>query len=152
MSGARGGRRLMTFASFDNGFMIRLERGEEVVETLTRFAEDMNITAGVISGIGAVRNSTLGYFDPDTGEYGKKLIEESCEVANLGGTAGRMDGKPVLHLHATLADKHHHALAGHLFSSTVSATLEVHIAVLPGELTRKKDDVTGLNLLDLPER
>jgi hypothetical protein len=139
----------MKFVSFGNSFILRLERGEEVVETLTRFAGDMDIKAGVINGIGAVRESTLGYFNPDTREYGKKLIVESCEVANLSGTAGRIEGKPVLHLHATLADEHHNATAGHLFSATVSATLEVHIVKLPGELARKRDDFTGLNLLDL---
>lgn len=140
----------MTFASFGNGFILRLERGEEVIETLTRFAGDMDIAAGVISGIGAVKESTLGYFNPETGEYSRKLIAESCEVANLSGTAGRVGGAPVLHLHATLADEHHTVTAGHLFSAVVSATLEVHIVKLPGELSRKRDDFTGLNLLDLP--
>ncbi|MBI4721079.1 MAG: DNA-binding protein [Chitinivibrionia bacterium] len=140
----------MKFASFGTSYILKLERGEEVVETLTRFAGDVDIAAGVINGIGAVRQCTLGYFDPDTKEYSRQLIEESCEVANLSGTTGRFEGKPVLHLHATLADAHHRTTAGHLFSAVVSATLEVHIMKLPGELVRKRDDFTGLNLLDLP--
>jgi predicted DNA-binding protein with PD1-like motif len=141
----------MRYASFDNEFIVRIERGEEVVETLTRFVREKGITAGVISGIGAVRETTLGYFDPETREYVNELFEDSCEVASLNGTAGRFDGEAVLHLHATLADRHHAAKAGHLFSATVSATVEARVIRLPGVLERKKDDFTGLNLLDLPE-
>lgn len=141
----------MKYASFSNEFIVRIERGEEVVETLTRFARAKGIEAGVISGIGAVRKITLGYFDPDTKKYINELFEESYEVASLNGSVSVFDGETILHLHATLADGHHNAKAGHLFSATVSATLEAHVTRLPGTLRRAKDDFTGLNLLELPE-
>lgn len=139
----------MQYASFSDEFIVRLERGEEVVDTLTRFVRDQGIRAGVISGIGAVRNVTLGYFDPDTKEYTNETFEESLEVASLNGSVSMFEEDTILHLHATLADRHHAARAGHLFSATVSATVEVHISRLPGVLRRAKDHFTGLNLLDL---
>lgn len=141
----------MKYASFSNEFIVRVERGEEVVGTLTRFVREMGIEAGVISGIGAVREITLGFFDPDTKEYINEQFEESYEVASLNGSVSLFEGETILHLHATLADGNHNAKAGHLFSATVSATLEAHITKLPGVLRRAKDDYTGLNLLDLPE-
>lgn len=141
----------MQYASFANEFIVRVERGEEVVATLTRFVRDRQIEAGVISGIGAVREITLGYFDPGTKEYINELFKESYEVASLNGSVSLFEGETILHLHATLADGHHNARAGHLFSAIVSATLEAHITKLPGTLRRAKDEFTGLNLLDLPE-
>ncbi len=141
----------MQYRKFDGEYMIRLEIGEEVVGSLTAFAREMAIKSGVISAIGAVRNATLGYFNPDNGEYIKETFEKSYEIAGLNGSASIFDGKPLLHLHATLADDHHDARAGHLFSAEVSATVEVHIKTFSGVMTRKKDPVTGLNLLDLSD-
>ena len=111
---------------------------------------DLGVTAGVVSAIGAVSNPTLGFFDPETKTYIKESFHGSYEVASLNGTAGIFEGKPILHVHVVLADREHKTVAGHLFSATVSVTLEAHVSPLPGVLERKRDDTTSLNLLHLP--
>jgi hypothetical protein len=142
----------MQYTRLGEDFVLKLEIGEEVVGELTEFVESRNIEAGMISGIGAVRDATLGYFDPDSKEYHKERLDGSFEVASLSGTISRFEGKALLHLHAVLADGRHDAKAGHLFEATVSVTLEVCVRVLPGVLERSRDQVTGLNLLDLDDR
>jgi predicted DNA-binding protein with PD1-like motif len=141
---------VMQFAQFGEQYLIRLEKGEEVLSTLSSFVNDEEIKAGVVSGIGAVRDATLGYFDPETNEYIEELFEGSYEVASISGSAGLFENNPILHLHASLADRNHSVKAGHLFSATVSATLEIHIAKLPGVLERRMDEQTGLKLLHFP--
>lgn len=130
-------------------YVLKLERGEKVLETIARFVGESGVEAGLLSGIGAVRDATLGYFDPQAREYVTETFEESMEVASLAGNVGRLEGKPILHVHATLAGRDHTTRAGHLFSAVVSATLEVFITALPGEIKRARDEDTGLNLMDL---
>ncbi len=139
----------MRFAKFGSNYMLKLERGEEVVETLTRFVRQNSITAGSVSGIGAVSDITLGFFDPETKDYHKETFPGGYEVANICGNIAVLDGQEMLHLHVSIADSNHRALAGHLFSATVSVTLELAIAFFPGVLERKMDEEIGLNLLDL---
>ncbi|MFH1755464.1 MAG: PPC domain-containing DNA-binding protein [Candidatus Latescibacterota bacterium] len=139
----------MQFAKLGDNYMIRLQRGEEVVETLTGFVRDKGIQAGLVSGIGAVADVTLGFFDPRTREYHKELLPGSWEVANITGNVALLDGEEMLHLHTTVADDHHNSKAGHLFSGEVSVTLEVIIMPFPGAVERKMDEAIGLNLLAL---
>ncbi len=139
----------MQFVKLGDYFIIRLERGEDVVQKLTSFVRERGIKAGMVSGIGAVSDITLGYFDPATREYHKEMLPGSYEVANITGNASILDGEEMLHLHATIADTEHNAKAGHLFSAEVSVTLEVVIVPFPGVAERKMDEAVGLNLLDL---
>jgi len=140
----------MKYAQFGDRYLIRLMKGEEIVEALAGFAQEKKIQAAAVSGIGAVRNIVLGYFDPDTRDYLREEFPESFELAGMNGNLSLLDGKPTLHLHAVLADRNHRARAGHLFSARVSVTVEVILVNFPGIVERKWEEEIGLNLLQLP--
>lgn len=141
----------MKYAKLGASYILRLERGEEVLEQLVSFASREGISAGVVAGIGAVEDITLGYFDVEEKKYVKENLKGSYEVVSLNGTASLSSGHPLFHIHAVLADREHRTRGGHLFSARVSVTLEVDFRVLPGELKRAEDSFSRLNLLDLPE-
>lgn len=141
----------MKFAKLGEQYVVRLEKGEDVVEKLTSFVRERGIKAGSVSGIGAVENITLGYFDPATREYHKETFPGSYEVANISGNVSVLEGEEMLHLHATIADTNHNAKAGHIFAGRVSVTLEVAVMPFPGTVERRMDEAIGLNLLDLAE-
>ena len=42
-----------------DGYLVRLERGEEVIAALTLFAADKKIPCGFLEGIGAVREVVM---------------------------------------------------------------------------------------------
>ena len=44
----------MKYRKVEDGYLLRLEKGEEVVETLTAFIKNQKIQAGFITGMGAV--------------------------------------------------------------------------------------------------
>ncbi len=48
-----------------------------------------------------------------------------------------MNGETYLHLHINIADTKQNTFGGHLTSAVVSATLEVIIDVIDGEVDRK---------------
>ncbi|MEE8111915.1 MAG: PPC domain-containing DNA-binding protein [Acidobacteriota bacterium] len=140
----------MTHAKFGNRYVLRLYRDEDIIPTLTAFVRERGIPAGELSGIGAVREVILGYFDLETRKYIREEFPESCELAGLSGNLSQVKGEPFFHLHATIADRRHTARAGHLFSARVSVTLEVVLTPFSENLERTWDQEVGLNLLNLP--
>ena len=65
-------------------YILRFDRGEEVLAGLISFARQSNIHAGTFSGIGAAERVTLSYYDFDKKEYLDTEIRE-VEVASLNG-------------------------------------------------------------------
>lgn len=53
----------MNYRKFENQYVIRLDRGEEIVESLKTIAEKENIKLAYLTGIGAVGKVTAGVFD-----------------------------------------------------------------------------------------
>ncbi len=131
-------------------WQLRLMPGEEIIETLCGFVRSRRIKSGFLTAIGAAENITLGCFDPKTRAYHKRVFEGDHEVAALVGNAAWVGKSPVCHIHAVISTPRLATYAGHLFSGTVTVTLEV--ALLPGtrRLQRKPDPLSGLNLLALP--
>ena len=131
-------------------FVLAFETGEEVVAGLIRFAEQAEISGAQISGIGAFQSAKLGHFDPADRTYREIEVGEQVEVVALTGNLGPYAGKPRLHLHAVLGRPDGTTLGGHLAEGIVRPTLEVFVTVLPATLAHRRDEVTGLPLLDLP--
>jgi len=131
-------------------YQLRLMAGEEIVETLVGFVRRRRIKSGFLTGIGAAEDITLGCFDPKTRAYRKRKFKGDHEIAALVGNAAWVGRNPVCHIHAVISTPRLATFAGHLFSGTVTVTLEV--ALVPGtrRLTRKPDPLSGLNLLALP--
>lgn len=137
----------MKVIKIEDAYLVILKKGEEVIKTLTDFCVENKINSGFVSGIGAVEDIKIGYFDEKKKEYIYLDIEESCEVLSMTGDISLKDEKPFLHLHIVLGKKDFNAIGGHLFKAVVSATLEVFILTYKKEFIRKFDDETGLYLI-----
>ena len=53
----------MDYKKFNNKYVVRLDKGEELVEELKKFCKDQKIKLGSISGLGATDKITIGLFD-----------------------------------------------------------------------------------------
>jgi hypothetical protein len=143
----------MTFGLIqENQYILRLERGEEVIATLKAFCMEHGIKNASVSGIGSIETPTLAHYRVDTKKYSEKKLEGIYEVTSLLGTVAIFEGQPLLHLHMTLGDENMQAFAGHLVSGTVSATLEVMMTVLPSAFEKKHSEEIGLKLYDFKEK
>lgn len=127
-------------------WIVRIDKGEEIVATLERFCRDKAIRLGTVSGIGATNRATIGLFKTRTKEYFRKELVGDHEITNLAGNISRMNDEVYLHLHVNLSDSNYHTFGGHLNSAVVSATCEVAIHVLDGEVGREFSEEIGLNL------
>jgi len=130
-------------------YLLVLDRDEEIVSTVTSFLEERGILGGTVTGIGAVKNHTMGFFDVEKQEYLKRTFEENMELGNLTGTIGAVDGKPFLHAHATVCGPELIAFTGHLFKGEVAVTAELMITDFETELPRVEHEDFGLKLFQL---
>jgi len=140
----------MKFIQNNDAYIIRLETGEELLAQLTGFCAEHNIKSGYIaSGLGSVQRATVGYFNQRKKKYIFRRIKDVVELVNLSGNISEIDSKPFLHLHATVSSMNNKASGGHLHHAIIGATAEIIIRKFDHSLSRKLDQETGLNLLEL---
>ncbi len=142
----------MTYGTIgSNYYLLRLEKGEEVVSTLQKFAAAQNIDNAYFSGLGSIENPTLAHYLVTTKKYTEKKIDGIFELLNITGNIALFEDEPLVHSHVTICDEEMNTRGGHLVSTVVSATVEIHLRVLDSVYEKKMDDEIGLKLFDLPE-
>ncbi|MBN1755181.1 DNA-binding protein [bacterium] len=125
----------------DSYYLVQLEIGDEVISQLKSFALTHRVKSGFISGIGAIRDLTLGYYDRDKGVYIKKTFPRCYEVCTLSGNITYLGEKePIIHLHGIFSDQDYSVIGGHLFEGTISAAGEFGVRVFPCMIQRKQTD------------
>ena len=128
-----------------------LDRGDEVMSTLQRFAKEHSLTASRVSAIGAFESATLGYFNWDSKEYERISIDEQVEVLSLVGDIALDGDEPKVHAHVVLGLRNGQAMGGHLLEARVRPTLELMLVESPAHLRRVCDPVSGIPLIRIDE-
>lgn len=140
--------KLIHKAAGQRTYAVILSSGDEVMETLTRFAAEADLDAASFKAIGAFERATLAFFDWERKEYLPIAVEEQVEVASLtGDIAIGPDGKPALHIHAVLGRRDGAAVAGHLQKAFVRPTLEVILTEAPTYLKKQLDPEIGITVI-----
>ncbi len=130
-------------------YAVVLETGDEAVGCLGRFAREARLTAAQLTGIGAFRSATLGYFDWERKQYRRIPVAEQVEVLSLvGDVALGPAGGPALHVHVVCGRSDGAAVGGHLLDAEVRPTLEVIVTEAPAHLRKRQDPESGLALID----
>lgn len=138
----------MEFKKFKDIYLVRLEQGEDIVESLLNLAKSENIKLASINGLGAVSYAEIGLYRLDEKKYYSNTYKGDFEIASLHGNLSTMDGEEYVHLHIIIADGDQRCFGGHLNKAIISATGEIFVDVLDGQVDRFKGD-NGINLLDL---
>lgn len=138
----------MEYRKFDDTYVIRLNKGEEVIESLKEICKNENINLAEITGLGASDFVEIGVFNVQTKEYKTKLFEGMFEITSLIGNATRKDGEVYLHIHINFGDEDGFVKGGHLVQTRISATSEIILRKIEGNVGRKLSTEIGLNLLD----
>ena len=139
----------MKFKKFGSKYVVRIEKGEEIVTVLEKFCNDNHIKLASLTGVGAVNKATVGVFEADTRAYNKKEITGDHEITSLIGNVSELDGKACLHIHVNLADVNCNVVGGHLNSAYVSVTCEIVFDVIDGIIDKKYNEEIGVNLLNI---
>ena len=135
--------------SGEKTFAVIFEKGDEVIETLRRFANEQRLLASHFTAIGALSDVVIGFFDPAKKQYKKTPIREQVEVLSLTGGITFEGDVPKIHAHIVLGKADGTAYGGHLLEGHVFPTIELILVESPKYLQRRLDKETGLALIDL---
>lgn len=132
-------------------WIVRLQKGDQLIENLTTFIKKEEIKGAWISGLGGALSATLGFYDLEKQEYIWQDFNELMEITSLQGNIAWKGDEPALHIHGTFTKADFSAIGGHVKELVVSGTCEVLLYKWRGSdgLTRTLDDVTGLTTLDV---
>jgi uncharacterized protein len=141
--------KLLSEQGGERTFALVFATGDEVKSELERFAREQSLSAARLSGIGALRDVTLGYFNWESKEYDENRFDEQVEIVSLNGDVALNDGEPAVHAHLAVGRADGSALGGHLVEAHVRPTLEVVLVESPAYLRKEVDPETGLALISL---
>jgi predicted DNA-binding protein with PD1-like motif len=115
---------------------------------LAAFAGKHKLAAGHLTGIGAVSDADIGYFDPEKKTYLRIREPGQHEGLSLTSNLARYDHVPFFHVHVALGLRDGQTRGGHLFEMTVRPTVELVPTAYSKAVGRKIDPEWGLPLLD----
>jgi predicted DNA-binding protein with PD1-like motif len=140
------------FQQFDDRYVVRLESGESVIEPLTAFLRGQRVEFAVVSAAGALEWVRLGYWNAETRAYEYRDFTEQLEVVSFQGNCSLKGDEPFLHIHGVFGRRDFSVYGGHVKEARVHPTLEVWLRTEAVSVRRARDEATGLDLLDLPQR
>ena len=136
----------MEYRRFENTIIARIDKGEEILDKVKEIALKEDIKLASVQALGAISQFTVGVFKTDEKKYLANEFEGAFEIVSLTGTINTMDGQFYAHLHMSAGDEKGQVFGGHLNRARVSATCEMVITVIPGNVDRKYSEEIGLNL------
>ncbi len=137
----------MQMARSGSTTVLRLDHGEDVVESILRGAGDDGSTKIITAGLGMLSDFEIGYFD--NGTYVTKSFAEAHELLSMQGSVAS-EGNPRLHLHVAVADRSHAAFGGHLLRGKVWMSNEICMIAVDGLVSsRQFDPVKKVGVLQL---
>ena len=139
----------MQYKQINKKVIVRIDKGEEIVQTLKQICTKLHIKAGTITGIGATDRAVVGLLDTKTKKYQSIELVGDHEIVPIIGNISTMNSEVYLHLHANLCNAKHQSFGGHLTSAVVSVTFEGVIDIFDGAVDRVFDEHSGINLLSL---
>ena len=135
----------MEYKRYGSVIALRLDKGDEIADSIFKVAEKEGVKCADISGIGATDDFTVGVFDIAKKEYEKYEFSGNHEINSVNGNITEKDGKPYIHLHITATGKDCKVVGGHLIKGVISLTGEIVIKVIDGKVSREFDKNLGIN-------
>ncbi len=132
----------------EGGFLVRFDRGEKVPDALVELCTTLGISTATAHGIGAIEDVELGYYDLAAKGYERVQLAGSWEVVSLTSFISTWEEKPFAHTHVVVSGRDFAARGGHLFSGTVSVTLELRLHEIASRVVRSMNPVTGLHQME----
>jgi predicted DNA-binding protein with PD1-like motif len=139
----------MRWRAVDNGWLVVLELGDDLHESLVRCARDADIASAFFTGLGAVADVQLAYYDLERQEYDRRDFGGDHEVGAMTGTLTRKDGDPFVHAHAVIGGPDFSAFTGHVMRARCGATLEIFVHGFGTVIDRRPVPEIGLALCRL---
>lgn len=138
----------MEYRKFGNDYVLRIDKGEEILQAVSQVCEKEGIRLGTVNGIGAVGDVTLGVFNREKFQYESQTYKGDFEIASCMGNISTMNDNTYLHIHMAVGNPEKGEIhAGHLNRGIISLTGEFFLHQIEGETDREYSSEVGLNLI-----
>ncbi len=140
----------MKFIDDGYNWIVRLDKGEKLIESLASVAKNHKIDGAWIMALGACTKVELGFYDLKNKQYKWRTFNEELEILSLQGNIAWENDEPILHIHGTFSNDNMQAIGGHVKELVVGGTCEIFLHKWDAKkLNRSLNEPTGLKLLDL---
>jgi len=127
--------------------VVRLERGEDILISLSELSREKNIRSAFFTLIGALSQARFGYFEG--GVYKTIEVKENVEIVSCIGNVTKKGSGSFIHAHIAVACEDGSVYGGHLMEGCiVDPTVEVFMVKVNPSVIRKVDPYSNLYLID----
>lgn len=130
----------------DHAVILVLEKGEKLVESITKFAKLTGVNAASLQGLGALEEVELGFYNLHEKSYKRTTLKGDWELVALNGNITLKEGAPFVHVHAALGGEDFSLKGGHLFEAVVAVTCEISLFPHTTHIERHAHSGIGLAL------
>ena len=120
----------MEYRKFSNTIVVRIDKGEEILEKIKEIALKENIKLANINALGATNDFTVGVFKTTEKKYYSNNFKGHFEIVSLTGTINTMNNEFYAHIHMSAGNDKGEVFGGHLNRAIVSATCEMIINII----------------------
>ena len=106
--------KFMKYRRFEDTIIVRIDRGEEILEKMKEVALKENIRLASVEALGAVDDFTVGVYNVDEKKFYPNTFKGAYEIVSLTGSINTMNGEYYAHLHMSAADEKGVVYGGHL--------------------------------------
>ena len=138
----------MEYRKLGDTIVLCLVRGEDVLASIRAVCNAERVRLAEISALGAADYAEVGVYHLAEKRFLPRTLEGEMEICALAGSVTRRGTELYLHLHGSLADADGNVYGGHVNEIRVSATAEIFIRLLPGEVNRRLEEESGIFLMD----
>ena len=138
----------MEYRKLGDTIVLCLVRGEDVLASIRAVCNAERVRLAEISALGAADYAEVGVYHLAEKRFLPRTLEGEMEICALTGSVTRRGTELYLHLHGSLADADGNVYGGHVNEIRVSATAEIFIRLLPGEVNRRLEEESGIILMD----
>lgn len=140
----------MDIKETNNGFWLRFEVDEPLNKSLCEWMKKTGLPSAFLTGLGAIKDSELGFYHLHKKDYDRKLFKGDAELISLTGNLSWLsDGAPWVHFHAALGLPDFSVVGGHLFEAVTAVSVEMFVQSNADKIQRSYNEQTGLRLLEL---
>ena len=138
----------MEYRKLGDTIVLCLVRGEDVLASIRAVCNAERVRLAEISALGAADYAEVGVYHLAEKRFLPRTLEGEMEICALTGSVTRRGTELYLHLHGSLADADGNVYGGHVNEIRVSATADIFIRLLPGEVNRRLEEESGIFLMD----
>jgi hypothetical protein len=143
----------MDYKRIDNEIYIRVDKDEEVIETLLKVCEKEEIKTAHFKGIGGCDKIDIQTYIPEKEEFISHIKTGTIEMLTLDGNISpEDDGSLFVHAHSSfsyLENNEIKMIGGHLKQAFIKYTAEIILTPAKSTISRMTDPKTGIRVWEL---